>query len=175
MGWLAFAEGYESDKTPPLWTKTAAIRHLAASQSGARALPCFRPATSTSDCKLHPSPYPGPVPSRRSYGIAVILVGLRPDPSPCPPDVDCLSWRIKVPRLDPTIFMAHGRGHLTLVRQSSSFFRPRNLHKSSIFCTRYIRAIKKWHAVTVNEKRNGIDVDFYLKIILLYDSVRHTS
>ncbi|KYN45189.1 hypothetical protein ALC56_00439 [Trachymyrmex septentrionalis] len=40
-------------------SKTAAIRHLATSQSGARALPCFRPATSTSDCKLHPSELPG--------------------------------------------------------------------------------------------------------------------
>ncbi|KYM96957.1 hypothetical protein ALC62_12334 [Cyphomyrmex costatus] len=35
-------------------SKTATIRHLATSQSGARALPCFRPETSTSDCKLHP-------------------------------------------------------------------------------------------------------------------------
>ncbi|KYM89896.1 hypothetical protein ALC53_02208 [Atta colombica] len=96
-------------------SKTTAIRHLATSQSGARALPCFRPATSTSDCKLHPSELPEPpswtVPSRRSYGIAVIFAELKPDPSPHPLDIGCLSWCIKVPRPDPAI-SSRGEGIL---------------------------------------------------------------
>lgn len=84
---VAAQNGCKSDKTPPLRQDRGDLS-LGCEPIGPReGLPCFRPATSTSDCKLHSptdsrtgsslvSPPDGDLP-----GFAVTLRGLKLDPS----------------------------------------------------------------------------------------------
>lgn len=109
-GWWppAFAKGCKSDKTPPLRTRPRrSVTWLRANRARGHFL-VFVLRLRRLIANYIPRPNRQLEPSHRGdlTGIAVIFAGLKPDPSPHPADVGCLSWCIKVPRLDPTIFKA---------------------------------------------------------------------